>query len=121
MEVTCIICPNSCRIQVNEEKDGGKPVVEGAECPRGIDYAVEELGNPVRILTSTVRVEGGLVRVVPVRTAGPVPKARIGRCMEAINALEVRAPVYAGDVLAGDIEGTGVAVVATWSVPRAGD
>jgi len=102
-------------------KNGDKPVVQGAKCSRGINYAIEELANPVRTLTSTVRVKGGLVGIVPVRTAKPVPKSKIRRCMDAINALEARAPVYAGDVLTHDIEGTGIAVVATWNVPRIGD
>lgn len=120
MDVTCIICPNSCRIRVSEGKAGARPIVQGAECAKGIDYAVEELVNPVRVLTSTARIEGAPVRVVPVRTAGPVPKSGIKRCMEEIGRLEVRAPVRAGDILAGNLAGTGVALLATWSIPQAG-
>ncbi|MCR4397749.1 MAG: DUF1667 domain-containing protein [Firmicutes bacterium] len=120
MDVTCIICPNSCRISVSRPEGGGAPVIRGAECSKGISYAIEELDNPVRVLTSTVRVEGGTHRVVPVRTTSPIPKAKIGDCMKYIDSLAVSAPVAAGDVLSGDIAGTGVGMVATWTVQKRG-
>ncbi len=117
-EMTCIVCPNGCRMVVREGPDG-RPVVTGAECPKGITHAFEELGNPLRVLTSTVRVIGGICRVVPVRTAAPVPKRRIPECMEAIKTLVVEAPVVRGGVVVEDLAATGVPLIATWTVPKA--
>lgn len=43
--------------------------VEGNTCPRGEAYAKKEVTNPTRIVTSTVRVEGGTIERVSVKTA----------------------------------------------------
>ncbi|MGE5484311.1 MAG: DUF1667 domain-containing protein [Ignavibacteriales bacterium] len=118
MEITCIICPNSCRVSVTRKEGQVTPSVEGAECQRGVDYAIEELESPVRVLTSTVRLGGGPARVIPVRTASPVPKPKIGDCMKAMEALEATAPVAVGDVITPNLAGTGVALIATWSVSK---
>jgi CxxC motif-containing protein len=40
--------------------------------------------------------------------------------MKYIDSLAVSAPVAAGDVLSGDIAGTGVGMVATWTVQKRG-
>lgn len=40
-EMTCIVCPNGCRLQVME-KDG-KIEVTGATCKKGVAFAENEL------------------------------------------------------------------------------
>ena len=45
-EMTCIVCPNGCRLQVME-KDG-KIEVTGATCKKGVAFAENELKNPTR-------------------------------------------------------------------------
>ena len=57
-ELTCIGCPMGCALTV--ELDANEVVsVTGHTCKRGEDYAKKEVTNPTRIVTSTVRVEGG--------------------------------------------------------------
>lgn len=56
-ELTCIGCPLGCQLTVTMGNDEIK--VEGNTCPRGEAYAKKEVTNPTRIVTSTVRVEGG--------------------------------------------------------------
>ncbi|VDR36692.1 Uncharacterized protein with conserved CXXC pairs [Alistipes sp. cv1] len=56
-EVICICCPCGCHLQVDPENDYN---VTGNACPNGAAYGREELTHPTRIITSTVRVEGGL-------------------------------------------------------------
>ena len=90
--------------------------ISGNSCPRGKEYAANEVTNPVRTVTSTVRVEGGLLQVVSVKTGGDIPKGEMAHCMEAINAVTVKAPVHIGDVLAENIAGLGVSLVATKNV-----
>ena len=111
-EMTCICCPMGCRLRV-APKAGGGWTVTGNGCPRGAKYAVQEMEAPERVVTSTVRVEGGASPLVAAKTASPVPKAAIPACLDAIRALAVPAPVAAGAVLAPDLAGTGVALVAT--------
>ena len=52
-EMTCIVCPNGCRLQVME-KDG-KIEVTGATCKKGVAFAENELKNPTRSIASTVK------------------------------------------------------------------
>ena len=113
--MTCICCPMGCTLRV-APKAGGGWTVTGNTCPRGAKYAVQEMEAPERVVTSTVRVEGGAAPLVAAKTASPVPKSSIPACLAAIRALAVPAPVAAGAVLAPDLAGTGVALVATNAV-----
>ena len=110
--MTCICCPMGCRLTI-APKEGGGWTVSGNSCPRGAKYAVQEMEAPERVVTSTVRVQGGAAPLVAAKTASPVPKGSIPACLEAIRALAVPAPIAVGQVLAPDLAGTGVALVAT--------
>ncbi len=114
-EVICIVCPKGCHLRI-EETANGDYNVSGASCERGIEYGINEVTNPVRVLTSTVKVEGGSLVRCPVRTDGSIPKSKIFECMEEINNVTAKAPVTVGDVLIEDIAGTGIALIATRSV-----
>ena len=59
--------------------------VTGNTCPRGDAYARKEVTNPTRIVTSTVRVEGGISPMVNVKTASDIPKAKIFECASALK------------------------------------
>ena len=71
----------------------------------------------MRAVTSIIKVKGGSGRVVPVKTAGEIPKGKIGQCLDEIGAVTVDAPVKAGDVLIQNVAGTSVPVVATGNNP----
>ncbi len=51
------------------------------------------------------------------KTAAPVPKDLMRQVLAEIADVRVQAPVAAGQVLIGNVCGTGVPVVATKSVP----
>lgn len=106
----CIVCPKGCHLQVDE--DNGYAVT-GNSCPRGAEYGKTELLHPTRVLTSTVRVDGGLHRRLPVKTSAPIPKELLFQAMEALNGVTLTAPVTVGQVVLHDLLGTGVDVVAT--------
>lgn len=110
--ITCIICPVGCEIQVTGEP-GRVETMRGHACKRGEEYARNEFIHPVRILTSTVRVEGGDAPLVPVRSQGAIPKELQMQCMACIRTARAEAPVKCYDVLIPDILGTGVDIVAT--------
>ncbi|MBQ4642365.1 MAG: DUF1667 domain-containing protein [Oscillospiraceae bacterium] len=110
----CIGCPLGCPMIVTVE---GTQVVEvkGHTCPRGEKYAHKEVTDPTRTVTSTVRLQGSMTGtpVISCKTATDIPKGQIRQVMEAINAVVATAPVTIGQVLAENIAGTGVALIAT--------
>ncbi|HRW24392.1 MAG TPA: DUF1667 domain-containing protein [Spirochaetia bacterium] len=110
-ELTCIECPRGCRLSV--EVDGGRAAVSGNACPKGAVWGAQEAVAPMRTLTTTVAVEGSTRKRLPVRTDGTLPLGRLLDAMEAIDPVVVRPPVRRGDVLARDLLGLGVDLVAT--------
>ena len=113
-ELTCIGCPLGCQLTVTMGNDEIK--VEGNTCPRGEAYAKKEVTNPTRIVTSTVRVEGGTIERTAVKTASDIPKGKIFECVKALKGIEVPAPVHIGDVILENVADTGVDIVATKNV-----
>ena len=115
IELICIGCPLGCNLTV--DMDGSEVVeVKGNTCKKGKEYAVKEVTNPTRIVTSTVRVTGGSEAMVSVKTKEDIPKGKIFDCVKALKNVEVAAPVHIGDVLVKDVAGTGVDVIATKNV-----
>lgn len=110
-EFTCIICPRGCRLSVDDNMN-----VTGNSCPRGKQYAISELTNPVRTITSSVRVNNREDLLVSVKTSGPIPKGKIFEVMEEINKLSVAAPTRIGDVVKANILGLGVDILITKNI-----
>ena len=114
----CIGCPLGCRLTV--ETAGADILrVKGNTCKNGEAYARKELTNPTRILTTTVRVTGGVLPAVSVKTAGDIPKGKLMDCVGALKDITVAAPVVLGQVILENAAGTGVAVIATRQVEAA--
>ena len=114
--LVCIVCPRGCRMTLTLP-DGGAPAPEeirvaGNGCPRGADYARQEMTAPRRVLTSTVRLTGAALTRLPVKTSRAVPKERLHDLIRLLDGLEAAAPVRIGDVLVKDALGTGAAIVA---------
>ncbi len=114
-ELTCIGCPLGCSITVTMNNTDVVSVT-GNTCPRGDAYARKEVTNPTRIVTSTVRVEGGISPMVNVKTASDIPKSKIFDCTNALRDIVITAPVKIGDVVLSDVAGTGVDVVAAKNI-----
>lgn len=111
----CINCPMGCALTVVMDADRVVSV-SGNTCRRGEDYARKEVTNPTRIVTSTVRVAGGDVPFMSVKTKQDIPKGKIFDCIAALKDVEVTAPVHIGDVILENVAGTGVDIVATRNV-----
>ena len=102
--ITCIVCPMGCTMAV--EMNGEEITVVGNACPRGEKHAIGEIKNPVRSLTSIVRVTNREDTMVSVKSAAPVPKGKMFEIMERIHNTGVEAPVKIGDVILSDVYGT---------------
>lgn len=108
-QITCVICPKGCRMTA--EMTGDKIVVTGNTCKNGERHAVAELTNPVRTLTSSVRVENRADTMVSVKSQEAISKWKLAEAMEQIHRTKVRAPICIGDVILPDFFGT--ALIAT--------
>ncbi len=117
VNLICIGCPLGCPLTVEME---GREVVSvtGNTCKNGDKYARKELTDPTRIVTSTVRVTGGHLPMVSVKTASDIPKNKIFDCIKALKFVEIPAPVNIGQVIVPDVAGTGVAVIATRNITK---
>ena len=103
MELICIKCPRGCNLVVDGDN------VTGNLCPRGLDYAREEQTNPLRIVTTLLKVGE---KVVPVKTSSEVPKARINEVLDEIAKINVETTSI-GDVVLTNILDLGVDIVVT--------
>lgn len=115
-EFICICCPLGCPLTVQIEEE--TITVTGNSCKRGEEYGKKEVTNPTRTVTSTIRVNGGELPMVPVKTKKDIPKNKITACMEEIRKARVAAPVSLGEVLLNDCAGTGISVIATRAVNK---
>ena len=112
--ITCTVCPMGCYLVVS--KVNGEYKVEGNTCKRGAKYGVEEVTNPRRVITTTVKLNGGYLNLLPVKTNDSVPKELMFDIMKLLDNVEVNAPVSVGDVIVKDVLGTGVDVVSAKSM-----
>lgn len=109
----CIACPRGCAIKVTLDDNNEVVSVEGATCKNGDTYARNEVTHPMRNLTSTVKVTGGIAPVVPVKTSIDIPKELLFNAMKLINEATLPAPVHIGDIAIKNILGTGADIIAT--------
>ena len=111
-QITCIVCPRGCIMTA--EGCGDQWKITGNGCKRGVEHAIGECVNPVRTVTSTVRISNREETMVPVKTAAPVPKAEMFAVMTRIRTASVAAPVKIGDVIVDNVFGT--QIIATGDV-----
>jgi CxxC motif-containing protein len=118
-KLICITCPVGCALDVTHD---GETIlnVDGNTCNRGIDYAKQELTDPRRMVTTTVRVKGGLHPLLPVYTSAPIPKPRVFDLLREIRQVEVEAPVKMGQVILSNVVETDVNVLASRDMPAVG-
>lgn len=109
-EMTCINCPLGCSLTVTI--DGEDIKVTGNTCPRGAAYAVNEIKDPKRIVTSSVKCDEQKERI-SCKTFEAIPKDKIFDVMEEIKKVTVKAPIHIGDVIIENVCNTKVNVIAT--------
>lgn len=110
-ELTCIVCPRGCRLHVDDDMN-----VKGNFCPRGAQYAISELTNPVRTITTSIRVSNRPHTLVSVKTTNPVPKQKIFDVMKEIDKIVVEAPVRIGQIVKTNVLGLDSDIVITKNI-----
>jgi len=114
---TCVICPLGCEIDV--ELQGGNVVsMEENKCQKGKEFVLQELEEPMRILTTTVPIKGAKWAMLPVRTDKAIPKRLLFKVIEQLADIELQAPVKMYDVILKNTAGTDANIVATKNMKR---
>ena len=114
---TCVICPLGCEIDV--ELQGGNVVsMGGNKCQKGKEFVLQELEEPMRILTTTVPIKGAKWAMLPVRTDKAIPKRLLFKVIEQLADIELQAPIKMYDVILKNTAGTGANIVATRNMKR---
>jgi len=114
---TCVTCPVGCEMEV-EVKDGEVLSIEGNRCAKGEEFVLQELREPMRILTTTVRINGAKWAMLPVRTDKPIPKRLFLQVVSELADLELQAPIQVSDVIMADVADTGANVIASRNMRR---
>lgn len=110
-ELICIMCPKGCHLTVDDELN-----VTGNTCPRGATYGKQEVTDPRRYLTSTVRLVSKDHRRLPVISSGDLPKDKVSEVVKYLDTVVVKAPVNVKDVVVKNVLGLGVDILATRTI-----
>ncbi len=114
-ELICITCPKGCHLKVDEENDYA---VTGNSCPRGAEYGKNELKNPKRVITSTVRTNSDEHPRCPVKTAGAVAKGKMFDVMTLLDDITLTTPIKVGDTVIENVLDTGINIVACKNIEK---
>lgn len=114
-ELTCIVCPVGCHLTVDESMK-----VFGNRCPRGEKYAIVEMTNPKRMITTTVKTSFESCPRLSVKTKEPVPKEMMFQILSILEDVVVSNHVKIGDVIVANINATGVDIIATKTIQNEG-
>ncbi|UCF49116.1 MAG: DUF1667 domain-containing protein [Thermoplasmatales archaeon] len=116
-EITCIICPISCKISV--KLDGKNfEVTSGSKCIKGVEYARAEALDPKRMLTSSVLVNKGDWPLLSVKSSEPIPKNKLFHVLKEIKDAKIDAPVKLGQTVIKNVANTKINIIATKSIKR---
>ena len=110
-ELICIVCPRGCHLNIDENKN-----VTGNGCPRGVNYAINEVTCPKRMVTSTVKIISEDFVRLPVMTSKEINKDQIFAVMEEINKVCVKAPIKMREIIIKNVLNTGVDIISTREV-----
>lgn len=117
--IKCEVCPIGCELIITKDEiNPSKSKIEGNKCNRGKEYALKEILEPSRILTSRVLLEHGPMSRLPVKTSGVIPSNLVDKTMELIRETKVAAPIVKGDIIIKNILDTGVDLIAARKVNR---
>ena len=113
MQLICIQCPRGCHLTVDS-----KGVVTGNSCPKGEEYAQTEMLHPMRMVTTTVKVNSQIHSQLPVITSKCIPKEKVMDVMKALKDVSVQIPIHYQDIIVRNVCNLGVDIVASRDLLR---
>ncbi|MCS7202392.1 MAG: DUF1667 domain-containing protein [Dictyoglomus sp.] len=118
-KLVCVQCPIGCKLNIEiSGNDNSILKIDGNKCKRGIDYAQDEIKDPKRILTTSIKVVGGELPLVSVKTDKPISIKYIKIIMNILRSYEVKAPIKRGEIIIQNILDTKANIVATRTVKK---
>ena len=113
----CVVCPIGCEIHVVHE---GSEIISmhGNKCEKSLEFVTQELIEPMRVLSTTVRIHGARWPVIPVRTDKAIPKRLFPSIMKRLRRIKLQAPVNMWDVVVRNVLRTGANIIATRTMPH---
>ena len=109
MEITCIMCPVGCTLNVKKDASG-KIVVSGNGCPRGAVYGEKEATTPERMITTVKKFKSGTISL---KLDKPIDKTLIERCLREIATSPEPKSAKPGDIIIKNVCKTNCNVVVT--------
>ena len=113
----CITCPVGCALEAVVD-DRELVELRGQTCQRAISFVREELTDPRRVLTTTVRVRGAALPLVPVRATEALPKGLLLPVMADLRAVVLDAPIEQHQLVLQNVCNSGTDIVTTRPLPR---
>lgn len=109
----CTKCPVGCMLSL---KINGENIdVSGNNCKIGERYGVSEYTNPVRIITTSVRmntVNG--IKIISVKTDKEVPKKRVFDCLDEIKKISLNQDnIKIGEIVLKNVLNLNIDFIAT--------
>ncbi len=103
-DLVCIICPKGCRITINYEKNESEikiiKSILGYSCPKGKIYAEQEILEPLRTLTTTIKTTYKEHQRLAVRSDSEIPLAQLIPVIKHVRSIVIDKPVTAGTCIA---------------------
>lgn len=117
-KIICTNCPLGCKINLIYTDADEIEIIEaqGNTCKRGLEFAKQEITDPVRVVVTSVKVEDGEIPMTSVRSDKPVPLRLMEEIMDVIREIKVNAPVVKGDIIVENILNTGANIISTRTV-----
>ena len=112
-EMICIACPMGCCLDV--EYDNSIISVKSNSCKVGIKYANDEIYDPRRMVTTTVKTNLAIA-FLPVKTSKAISKNLVRNVIKELNDITVSSPVQIGSVIKKNICGTDADIIAARNI-----
>jgi CxxC motif-containing protein len=112
-KIVCLGCPLGCLVKLTLDDEGKVINVVGNKCKEGEKFAVNELRNPVRVLTATVLTQQSIQPLLPVKTDKPIDKKMLRQSMLVLAKVRTKPPIKMGDVIVSNLLDTKANLVAT--------
>lgn len=105
-ELICIVCPNGCKLNIDDNYN-----VSGNLCPKGKEFAINEIKDPKRTVTSTCKTIFKDTPFIAVKTDGEVRKDDVKKVIGEINKTVIDKRMPIGSIVINNVLNSGVNII----------